>query len=292
MAGRLYRRAFAAPAYRVKGPEPSYRHSLGHRSWSARKTSDPHNRHTSPCQGLQRMGTAPLDWVTPTAAGRLRGRTEPAPESPSTCRRCPLWRNATQAVAGEGPQPAPLMLVGDQPCDVDDQQGRPFVGEAGQLLEQLMRQAGLDRSQAWMTIAVKHWKSELRDKGRVPIAPLQSEVSACKVWLDEEIRRVGPEVVVALGANTARALLGSGTTIERARRAGPVRLASGTRIVATYHPRAVLREPGAAKGAVLRAALLADLELAARLLGRGVTPSAVAANLSGAPQVQDRELGR
>jgi uracil-DNA glycosylase len=208
-----------------------------------------------------------LDWIDPKAAGGAIHPSEPGADSPQTCRRCDLWRNATQAVPGEGADDAPLMLVGEQPGDAEDQQGRPFVGPAGVLLDRLMADAGLDRSRAWLTNAVKHFKWEPRGKRRIHKTPSQREVAACHVWLEDELRRVAPRVVVALGATAARALLGPGTTIDAARRAGPV-MRGATTIVVTYHPSALLRAPDEAGREAMQRAVEEDLRLVARLLER------------------------
>jgi uracil-DNA glycosylase len=206
-----------------------------------------------------------LDWMDPKAAGALPYSPEAGGDNPQSCRRCDLWRNATQAVAGEGRVPASLMLVGEQPGEVEDQEGRPFVGPAGQLLDRLMQEAGLDRSQAWMTNAVKHFKWEPRGKRRIHKTPTQREVAACNVWLEQEIKRIAPKLIVALGATAARALLGPSTTIDAARRAGPAARGAAT-VLVNYHPSALLRAPDAAGRATIQRAVEDDLRLAARLL--------------------------
>jgi uracil-DNA glycosylase len=159
------------------------------------------------------------------------------------------------------------MMVGDAPGEDEDLKARPFVGRAGQLLDELMAQAGIDRSRTWMTNTIKHFKWELRGGTRKQLAPGQRDVAACRVWLDEELRRVQPQVVVALGAIATKALLGASATIEMARRAGPVQRA-GVTVVATYHPLALLRLPEGGRG-VLRAAVEEDLARVAALLAAG-----------------------
>jgi DNA polymerase len=157
------------------------------------------------------------------------------------------------------------MMVADQPTAVEDLQGRPFAGPAGELLLSLMAQAGIDRTHTWLTYAVKHFRWEPSGRNRTRKAPGQRELAACRVWLDEELRRVSPSVVVALGATAARALIGPGTTVDAARSAGPV-LRAGVTLVVTYHPSALLRQPDAPGKVALREALVKDLEQVASLL--------------------------
>jgi DNA polymerase len=141
-------------------------------------------------------------------------------ESPQTCRRCPLYANATQAVEGEGPKKAAIMLVGEQPGDQEDRQGRPFVGPAGALLGRALLQAGLDRADVFITNAVKHfkWTPAPRGKRRLHKTPAQREIEACEVWLLQEIESVQPKVVVGLGATAYRALTGEAKGFTEARR--------------------------------------------------------------------------
>ncbi|MFI4902449.1 MAG: UdgX family uracil-DNA binding protein [Burkholderiales bacterium] len=174
------------------------------------------------------------------------------------CRRCDLGARATQAVPGEGPRHAPLMLVGEQPGDVEDQQGRPFVGPSGRLLRQLMAEAGIGERDAYITNAVKHFSFELRGKRRIHKTPAQREIAACHDWLEAEIAAVHPRVIVALGATALRALVGKAMTIAAAAAAAP-RHASGAVIVATFHPSAVLRAPDPARKAAMRESLGAAL---------------------------------
>src|SRR3954467_14759971 len=129
-------------------------------------------------------------------------------ETVDGCRGCPLWQNATQGVMGEGRQGAVVMLVGEQPGDQEDVEGRPFVGPAGRLLDEALEAAGIDRSAAYLTNAVKHFKWEPRGKRRIHAKPAWSEVAACHPWLEAEIEAVRPAVLVALGATAAQVLLG------------------------------------------------------------------------------------
>ncbi|HTV78789.1 MAG TPA: UdgX family uracil-DNA binding protein [Steroidobacteraceae bacterium] len=176
------------------------------------------------------------------------------------CRRCDLWKNATQAVAGEGAAHARIMLVGEQPGNEEDLQGHPFVGPAGRLLDQCLEVAGVHRRQVFVTNAVKHFKWQPRGKRRLHDKPNLLEINSCNIWLQLEIERVRPRVIVALGATALRALLGRTVTIDAARRQ-QLELESGATVIATYHPSALLRarDEGADQ---LRAALITDLKRA------------------------------
>jgi DNA polymerase len=182
----------------------------------------------------------------------------PAPgEGPQDCRRCDLWQHATQAVVGEGARDARIVLVGEQPGDEEDLRGHPFVGPAGRVLDEAMTEAGLIRSEVYITNAVKHFKWEPRGRRRLHKKPDAREISACNVWLAGEISEISPPVIVALGATALRALVGSTLSIDAARRQ-ELSHASGAAIVATYHPSAILRAEGE-RAADLRATLIADL---------------------------------
>jgi len=156
------------------------------------------------------------------------------------CRRCPLWRHATQTVFGEGPADASLMLVGEQPGDREDVIGRPFVGPAGAVLDRALDAADIDRRDVYVTNAVKHFKNEPRGKRRLHKKPDVSEIDACRWWLDNELAVVRPAVVVALGATAARALLGKAVTIS-ANRGKLIALPDHGRAVITVHPSYLLR---------------------------------------------------
>jgi len=179
------------------------------------------------------------------------------------CRRCDLWKRASQAVAGEGAGNARIMLVGEQPGDEEDLRGHPFVGPAGRLLDQCLNVAALDRNEVFVTNAVKHFKWEPRGKRRLHKKPNLREIDACNVWLHMEISRVKPHVLVALGATALRALLGRTLTIDAARRQS-LRHSSGVTVLASYHPSAILRAKG--EHAVhLRTTLIEDLTRARAL---------------------------
>jgi DNA polymerase len=189
--------------------------------------------------------------------------TPPLPdEALNECRRCNLWQHATQAVPGEGGRSARIMLVGEQPGDEEDLRGRPFVGPAGQVLDQAIAAAGLVRGDLFITNAVKHFKWEPRGRRRLHKKPAVGEIDACHGWLDGEIAAVKPAVIVALGSTALRSLTGTALAVGEARRrelAHP----SGARILATYHPSAILRADERAPE--FRAALIEDLRRAADL---------------------------
>ena len=190
----------------------------------------------------------------------------PTKEDLDRCRRCELAERATQGVPGEGPADARLMLVGEEPGDEEDVQGRPFVGPAGRLLRRLLEEAGIPIERVFITNAVKHFFFEPRGKRRIHKTPLQRHVAACHAWLEAEIARVRPKVIVTLGATALAAVHGRKIAIAAARTralADP----NGTPIVATYHPSAVLRVPDDDAKAELRATLRADLVRAARMAG-------------------------
>jgi DNA polymerase len=179
------------------------------------------------------------------------------------CRRCDLWKRASQAVSGEGAAHARIMLVGEQPGDEEDLRGHPFVGPAGRILDQCLDVAALERSEVFVTNAVKHFKWEPRGKRRLHKKPNVREIDACNVWLDMEINIVKPLVLVALGATALRALLGRTLTIDAARRQS-LRHSSGATVLASYHPSAILRAEG--EHAVhLRTTLIEDLTRARAL---------------------------
>ena len=189
---------------------------------------------------------------------------DPSRKNLDACRRCELWEHATQGVPGEGAADAKLMLVGEMPGDEEDVEGRPFVGPSGRLLRDLVDEAGILPGQMFLTNAVKHFYFEPRGKRRIHKTPLQRHVAACEVWLEGELARVRPVVIVTLGATALAAVYGSRIAIARAR-TQDVRDPHGTPIVATYHPSAILRAPDHAARAKLRATLLADLQRAVRL---------------------------
>jgi uracil-DNA glycosylase len=161
-------------------------------------------------------------------------------EAEQSCTRCPLYREATQAVPGEGPNHAPFMLIGEQPGDKEDIAGKPFVGPAGRVLDQALQDAGIRRTETFVTNAVKHFKHEMRGKRRLHKRPDNYEIERCKIWLDVERSLVKPDTVVALGVTAARSLTGRTLTIGKVR-GKPITMADGTRLIVTIHPSALLR---------------------------------------------------
>lgn len=177
------------------------------------------------------------------------------------CRRCELGRSATQAVAGEGPRDAAIVLVGEQPGDDEDLAGRPFVGPAGKLLRELLHEAGIDAARVYLTNAVKHFRYEPRGKRRLHKTPAQQHVDACRRWLEAELAALAPVVIVALGATALYALTGRKQPIGEAR-GRVLRGNDGPTLIATYHPAAVLRAPDPSARSTLRDALREDLSKA------------------------------
>jgi uracil-DNA glycosylase family protein len=181
------------------------------------------------------------------------------------CTRCPLYKNATQAVPGEGRKHSRLMLVGEQPGDKEDLAGKPFVGPAGRILDSALAEAGIAREDAFVTNAVKHFKHEMRGKRRLHKRPNAYEIERCKIWLDVERTIVRPSGIVALGATAARSLLGRPVTITKVRGA-PLQLADGTAALVTIHPSLLLRIEDRADKAREYRAFVADLRQAAKFL--------------------------
>jgi uracil-DNA glycosylase family protein len=172
--------------------------------------------------------------------GNARAAWEAVREEARGCTRCHLYQHATQTVFGEGPVTAPLMFVGEQPGDQEDLAGRPFVGPAGQLFDRALGDAGIDRSQAYVTNAVKHFKFERRGKRRIHSKPDAREIAACRWWIAQERAILRPTLTVALGATAARSLFGKAVTIT-ATRGRPHALAEGGEAWVTVHPSFLLR---------------------------------------------------
>jgi uracil-DNA glycosylase len=173
------------------------------------------------------------------AAASIRSLSQLA-EAEAACRRCPLYRDATQVVPGEGPKSATLMLVGEQPGDKEDLAGKPFVGPAGRVFDQALAEAGIIRKETFVTGAVKHFKHEMRGKRRLHKRPNHYEIERCKIWLDLERKLVKPSAIIALGVTAARSLTGKTVTIAKAR-GKALALADGTKLFITMHPSALLR---------------------------------------------------
>ena len=178
------------------------------------------------------------------------------------CRGCPLWKNATQTVFGEGQCSARIMFIGEQPGDLEDRKGKPFVGPAGKLLDEALTQAGISRSDCYFTNAVKHFKWEPRGKRRIHKKPSPREVAACRPWLDAELRIIHPQTIVCLGATAAAAVLGPKVRVLRDR-GRTLSSSLAENVFVTIHPSLILRMPdrGAAKQEYKR--FVHDLQLAA-----------------------------
>ena len=175
------------------------------------------------------------------------------------CRGCELYRHATQAVLGEGPADARIVLVGEQPGDKEDLAGKPFVGPAGAVLNRALEDAGIQRSDVYITNAVKHFKFEERGKRRIHKKPAETEIAACRPWLEAELSCLHPKIVVCLGAIAARALIGKQHRVLRDRGRFFPHPAAGT-VTATVHPSMILRAPGPDQRRAAYEAFVADLK--------------------------------
>lgn len=182
------------------------------------------------------------------------------------CRRCPLWRDATQTVFGEGPQQARVIFVGEQPGDQEDIAGKPFVGPAGRVFDQTMQEAEIEREKYYVTNAVKHFKFEPRGKRRIHQKPNAGEVKACRWWLDHEIGLIKPDLAVALGATAAQSLLGKAVPITRMR-GEVVTREDGLRVFLTVHPSYILRIRDQADAQAERTRFLKDMTTVKKLIG-------------------------
>ena len=183
-------------------------------------------------------------------------------QAAARCTNCELYRDATQTVFGEGSPTAWLVLVGEQPGDREDIEGKPFVGPAGRVLDAALERAGIDRTEVYVTNAVKHFRFERAGKRRIHKTPSVTHIRACRPWLDGELAAVRPALLATLGATAAKALLGPGFKITAER--GNVLEWEGHQLVPTVHPSSILRGPPEKREEAL-AALVADLEVVARL---------------------------
>jgi uracil-DNA glycosylase len=181
------------------------------------------------------------------------------------CRACPLWQTGTQTVFGEGAGDAQVMFVGEQPGDQEDVQGRPFVGPAGRLLDDALEQAGVDRSTAYVTNAVKHFKWEARGKRRIHQKPTWSEQMACRPWLEQELEAIAPKILVCLGATAAQSLLGKQFRVTK-ERGKWLQSDLAEYVTATIHPSAILRQRDDESRHREMAAFVQDLRLVAGVL--------------------------
>ena len=163
-------------------------------------------------------------------------------EAAEKCEACHLYKRATQTVFGEGPKSASIMLVGEQPGDYEDVAGKPFVGPAGKIMDRALEEAGIDRSQVYVTNAVKHFKWEPHGKRRIHQKPNSREIAACRPWLEAELRLVKPKLLVCLGATAGQAIFGSSFRVTRER--GKVLSSKlAPKVLATVHPSSLLRQP-------------------------------------------------
>ncbi|WP_292580458.1 UdgX family uracil-DNA binding protein, partial [Mesorhizobium sp.] len=201
---------------------------------------------------IDRMPTSPAPhhakvkakhWPTPEPADVVAPEAEDIPElreEAKGCRRCPLWRDATQTVFGEGPDNAFVIFVGEQPGDQEDLAGKPFIGPAGKVFDSILDDAEIDRRKVYVTNAVKHFKFEPRGKRRIHSKPNAGEIQACRWWLDKELDLIKPNLVVALGATAAQSLLGKAVPITKMR-GDVVEREDGLRVFLTIHPSFILR---------------------------------------------------
>jgi len=178
-----------------------------------------------------------------------------------TCRACPLWKNATQVVFGEGPAKARIVIVGEQPGDQEDLAGRPFVGPAGKLLDRALAAAGLDRSEVYVTNAVKHFKWKPSGKRRLHAKPNAREMAACRPWLEAQLNRIRPALIICLGASAAQSICGSGIKVTQ-ERGKKLPTEFGIPALITLHPSALLRLPEGADREAEFKRFVADLKRA------------------------------
>jgi DNA polymerase len=199
----------------------------------------------------------------PGDAAGPRRPIEDIRDEAASCRRCPLWRRATQTVFGAGAADAEIVLVGEQPGDKEDIAGEPFVGPAGQLLRKALAESGLDRRRLYLTNAVKHFKWEPRGKRRLHEKPNTAEIVACQLWLELELSALAPRVIVAMGATAVRSLIGPGGRVGRDR-GTTVPRGDGPPVVVTVHPSSILRVPDDTARRQAYQAFVTDLRAAAR----------------------------
>lgn len=195
-----------------------------------------------------------------TALGELQAAA-------AKCQACPLYRNATQTVFGEGGPQLGVVFVGEQPGDQEDIAGKPFVGPAGAILDRALKEIGIERSKSYVTNAVKHFKWEPRGKRRIHQKPSSREIEACRPWLNAEIRSLEPQFVVCLGATAVRSVFGKDVPVLKNRGCWMPSLFSPKTLI-TIHPSSVLRAPDEAARKSAYAAFVADLQVVARALGQ------------------------
>jgi DNA polymerase len=219
----------------------------------AKAATEPHK--------VQRRLEEPMKRKSVAAAGELEALREEA----ASCRACPLWKDATQTVFGEGPPDARIMLVAEQPGDKEDLAGKPFVGPAGQMLDRALVEAGIDRKRVYITGAVKHFKFVPRGKIRLHQKPSTSEIKACRPWYERERAAINPALIVAMGATAAQSVFGKLTPINKSR-GRLVDLDEATKALITVHPSYLLRLPDADAKALAYEHFVSDLKIAAAFL--------------------------
>ena len=197
----------------------------------------------------------------PVSAGSIAALRQQAAD----CRACPLWKDATQTVFGEGPQTARAILVGEQPGDKEDLAGHPFVGPAGQMLDRALKEAGVNRDKVYVTNAVKHFKFVARGKIRLHQKPNTSEIKACRPWYQRELAAIKPDLVVAMGATAAQSVFGKITPINK-NRGRLIDLDETIKALVTVHPSYLLRLPDADARTREYQRFVDDLRIAADLL--------------------------
>jgi uracil-DNA glycosylase family protein len=214
------------------------------------------------------MPKRPSRHETPTSAADFmpqRRTLATLKRAAADCQGCPLYLTATQTVFGEGPAAAKVMFVGEQPGDVEDTSGRPFVGPAGRLFDRALEAAGIARAEVYVTNAVKHFKFEQRGKARLHKRPKSGEIGACLPWLHAEIEALKPDILVLLGATAGQALFGASFRITQ-QRGRPLPSELARVVIATAHPSAILRAPDEAAREQGFKELVHDLRLVARAM--------------------------
>jgi probable DNA metabolism protein len=225
------------------------------------------NAATEPRKPQKRLEPSEVNDEADEMARKHADDIETLREEAADCRACPLYKNATQTVFGEGPQTAGIMLVGEQPGDKEDLAGKPFVGPAGQMLDRALEEAGIERRKVYVTNAVKHFKFVPRGKIRLHQKPNTPEIKACRPWYERELAAIKPDLVVAMGATAAQSVLGKMTPINK-NRGRLINLDDGTRALVTVHPSYLLRLPDADAKAREYQRFVEDLKIAAGLLRR------------------------
>jgi len=223
------------------------------------------NAATEPHKPQKRLEPPKVNDKASEMARKHADDIETLREEAADCRACPLWKDATQTVFGEGPQTARIMLVGEQPGDKEDLAGKPFVGPAGQMLDRALEEAGIDRRTVYVTNAVKHFKFVPRGKIRLHQKPNTPEIKACRQWYERELAAIKPDLVVAMGATAAQSVFGKITPINK-NRGRPIDLDDGTRALVTVHPSYLLRLPDADAKAREYRRFVQDLKIAAGVL--------------------------